>query len=61
MFCFGVGVKDSPNSKISFSSWMSGTLDKLKTFMDCGCVIRDSCDSCMKKINTFENLKKDAI
>ena len=61
MFCFGVVVKESPNFKISFSSWMSGTLDKFKTFMDCDCVISDSCDSCMKKINTFENLKKDAI
>ena len=27
MFCFSVGVKNSPNFKISISSWVSGTFD----------------------------------
>ena len=30
MFCFGVGVKDSPSFKISISSWVSGTFDKFR-------------------------------
>ena len=45
MFCFGVGVRGSPNFKISISSWVSGTFDKFKIFVDCGCVIGGSCDS----------------
>ena len=44
MFCFGVGVKDSPNFKISVSSWVSGTFDKFK-IVDCGYLIGGSCDS----------------
>ena len=45
LFCFGVGVKDSPNFKISISSWASGTIDEFKIFLDCGCVIGNSWDS----------------
>ena len=45
MLCFGVGVKDSPSFKISVSSWVSGTFDKFKIFVDCGCAIDGSCDS----------------
>ena len=45
MFCVGVGVKESPGFKISFSSWENGTFDKFKIFVDCGCVIGASCDS----------------
>ena len=45
MFCLGVGVKDSPNFKISISSWVSGTFDKFKIFVYCSCVIGGSCDS----------------
>ena len=45
MFCFDVGVKDSPSFKISISSWVSGTFDKFKIFVDCGWVIDGSCDS----------------
>ena len=45
MFCFGVGVKDSPSFKISISSQVGGTFDKFNIFMDCGCVIGGSCDS----------------
>ena len=44
MFCFGVGVKDSPSFKISISSWVSGTFDKFKIFVNCGCVVGGSCD-----------------
>ena len=45
MFCFGIGVKGSPNFKISISSWVSCTFDKFKIFMDCRCVIGGSCES----------------
>ena len=45
MFCFGVGVRDSPIFKISISSWVSGTFDKFKILVDCGCMIGGSCDS----------------
>ena len=43
MFCFGVGVKDSPDFKISVSSWVSSTFDKFK-IVDCGYVTGGSCD-----------------
>ena len=45
MFCFGVGVKDSFSFKMPISSWVSGTFDKFKIFMDCGCLIGGSCSS----------------
>ena len=32
MFCFGVGVKDSINFKISILYWVSGTFDKFKIY-----------------------------
>ena len=32
MFCFGVGVKDSTNFKISILYWVSGTFDKFKIY-----------------------------
>ena len=45
MFCFGVGVKDSPSFKIPFSSWVNGTFDEFKIFADCVCMIGGSWDS----------------
>ena len=45
MFCFGVGVKDSPNLKISISSSVSGRFDIFKIFVDCDYVIVGSCNS----------------
>ena len=43
MFCFGVGVKDTVSFKISVSSWVSGTFDKI--FVDFGRMIGGSYDS----------------
>ena len=45
MFCFGIGVKDSPSFKISISSWVSGTFNKFEIFVDCSCLMVGSCDS----------------
>ena len=45
MFCFGVGVKDTVSFKIYVSSWVSGTFDKFKIFVDCGRMIGGSSDS----------------
>ena len=41
-WCWG---KDSPNFKIPISFRVSGTFDKFKIFMDCGCLIAGSCNS----------------
>ena len=45
MFRFGVGVKDSPNFKISISSWVSCTFDTFKILVDCGFVVSGSSGS----------------
>ena len=45
MFRFGVGVKDSPNFKISISSWVSCTFDTFKILVDFGFVVSGSSGS----------------